>query len=202
MSDAQHTSMQNLSKSVLRQKALQNRADARKALGSGADQAILDHFLADVPRTSGASVAGYFPIRSEADPVPLMAELRTLGHTCALPRVVGADQPLRFFKWVPGEKTEEGAFGTRVPLKKAEEIIPDILLVPLVAFDLAGFRLGYGGGFYDRTLEILRAKRPCLAVGIAFSAQEHDRLPHDMYDQPLDWVVSEKGCRRFERTSL
>lgn len=190
------------SKSVLRQQALQIRADACKSLGQAAGQAILDHFLADVPRTSGASVAGYFPIRSEADPVPLMSELGQLGHTCALPRVTGADKPLRFFRWRPGEATDEGAFGTRVPVKKAEEVIPDILLIPLVAFDLNGFRLGYGGGFYDRTLEGLRAKRSCLAVGIAYAAQEYDTLPHDVYDQPLDWVVSEKGSRRFERTSL
>jgi len=82
-------------------------------------------------------------------------------------------------------------------MKKAEEIIPDILLVPLVAFDLGGYRLGYGGGFYDRTLEALRAKRTCLAVGLAYSVQEYDTVPHDVYDQPLDWVVSEKGSRCF-----
>ncbi|WOF74959.1 5-formyltetrahydrofolate cyclo-ligase [Parvibaculaceae bacterium PLY_AMNH_Bact1] len=202
MPDPTSSAAATLSKSVLRQQALQNRADARKSLGEAAGQAILDHFLADVPRTSGASIAGYFPIRSEADPVPLMTELGQLGHTCALPRVVGADKPLRFFRWRPGDVTEEGAFGTRVPAKKAEEIIPDILLIPLVAFDLSGFRLGYGGGFYDRTLETLRAKRPCLAVGLAYSVQEYDTLPHDVYDQPLDWVVSEKGSRLFERTSL
>jgi 5-formyltetrahydrofolate cyclo-ligase len=189
-------------KSVIRQGALNARADAHRALGEFAAQAIVDHFLADVPRTSGASVAGYFPIRSEADPVPLMAELATLGHTCALPRVMKSESPLRFFRWAPGSDTEEGAFGTRVPPAKAEEIIPDILLIPLVAFDQAGARLGYGGGFYDRTLRDLRARRSCLAVGIAFSAQEHDALPHDIHDEPLDWVVSEKGSRRFERTSL
>ncbi|MCE7998722.1 MAG: 5-formyltetrahydrofolate cyclo-ligase [Rhodobiaceae bacterium] len=197
MPEPTFTTATSASKSVLRQKALQIRSDARKALGESAGQAILDHFLADVPRTSGASVAGYFPIRSEADPMPLMGELGQLGHTCALPRVTGADKPLRFFRWKPGDKTDEGAFGTRVPVKKAEEIIPDILLVPLVAFDLRGFRLGYGGGFYDRTLASLRAKRSCLAVGIAYSVQEYDMLPHDVYDQPLDWVVSEKGSRCF-----
>lgn len=197
MPDQTPSTTANLSKSVLRQQALQNRADARKSLGEAAAQAILDHFLADVPRTSGASIAGYFPIRSEADPIPLMSELGQLGHTCALPRVTGADKALRFFRWTPGDKTDEGAFGTQVPVKKAAEIIPDILLIPLVAFDLNGFRLGYGGGFYDRTLEALRAKRPCLAVGIAYSVQEYDTLPQDVYDQPLDWVVTEKGSRRF-----
>ncbi|MAN64865.1 MAG: 5-formyltetrahydrofolate cyclo-ligase [Parvibaculum sp.] len=197
MPDQTPSTTANLSKSVLRQQALQNRADARKSLGEAVGQAILDHFLADVPRTSGASIAGYFPIRSEADPIPLMSELGQLGHTCALPRVTGADKALRFFRWTPGDKTDEGAFGTQVPVKKAAEIIPDILLIPLVAFDLNGFRLGYGGGFYDRTLEALRAKRPCLAVGIAYSVQEYDTLPQDVYDQPLDWVVTEKGSRRF-----
>ena len=146
MPDPTHSATSTVSKSVLRQQALQTRSDARKSLGEAAGQAILDNFLADVPRTSGASIAGYFPIRSEADPVPLMEELGQLGHTCALPRVVGAEKPLRFFRWALGDPTDEGAFGTRVPVKKAEEIIPDILLVPLVAFDLNGFRLGYGGG--------------------------------------------------------
>ena len=200
------TSSPPLSKSVARQTAMRNRGDAHRALGPEAANAIADHFLADILGSFGRasvplSIAGYMPIRSEADPLPLLGELCRLGHICALPRVVGADQPLTFHVWEPDSPTDEGPFGTRVPVADAPRIVPDIVLVPLLAFDLNGMRLGYGGGFYDRTLESIRMERTCLAVGIAFSAQEQDLLPHDTFDQPLDWVVTEMGCRRFERTS-
>lgn len=186
-------------KSVLRQAALEARGDAHRVLGDEAASAITDHFLADIPCTAGMTVGGYFPIRSEADPLPLMEQLARRGHVCALPRVSGAEEPLVFHRWAPGDDTVEGPFGTRVPPHEAEIVAPDLLLVPLLSFDLKGTRLGYGGGFYDRTLAVLRAGRTCLAVGIGFSAQEQDLLPRDAYDEPLDWVVTEKGCRRFER---
>jgi len=190
------------SKSVLRQQALEARADAHKALGHAAALAVLDHFLADIPIGVAAPlpvVAGYFPMRSEMDPLPLMRKLAALGYSCALPRVVAAEAPLSFHAWTPDAPTDAGPFGTRVPNGAAPVVHPDILLVPLLAFDLQGVRLGFGGGFYDRTLERLRRARPVLAVGIAFSVQERDRLPFDAYDQPLDWVVTEVGSRQFER---
>jgi 5-formyltetrahydrofolate cyclo-ligase len=199
------------SKSVMRQSALNVRGEAHRALGPDAADAIADHFLADVlgpwqARRGQADVpltiAGYFPIRSEADPLPLLNELGRLGHICALPRVVEAEEPLTFHVWEPGSATKAGPFGTRVPDRDAPQILPEIVLVPLLSFDLKGMRLGYGGGFYDRTLEKIRQEKDCLAVGIAFSAQERDQLPHDRYDQALDWVVTEVGCRRFERTSV
>ena len=186
-------------KSVLRQAALEARGKAHRALGTTAAAAFLDHFLADIQPAPTAIVAGYFPIRSEADVVPLLDKLSQLGHTCALPRVLGAENPLTFHQWEPGSPTASGPFGTRVPLSDTPEVVPDIVLVPLLAFDLVGTRLGYGGGFYDRTLSRLRKDGACLAVGIAFSAQERDLLPRDPYDEALDWVVTEVGCRRFER---
>lgn len=189
------------SKSVLRQAALEARGNAHRALGSAAAAAFLDHFLADIRPASTATIAGYFPIRSEADVGPLLESLSHRGHACALPRVPGAEQPLTFHHWVPGSPTASGPFGTRVPLPDARVVVPDIVLVPLLAFDLVGTRLGYGGGFYDRTLAKLRKDGPCLAVGIAFGAQERDLLPRDPYDETLDWVVTEVGCRRFERMS-
>lgn len=194
------------SKSVLRQKALLRRADAHKALGAEAGLAVLDHFLADVPWKSRGDglpvVAGYFPMRSELDPLPLMRKLAALGCTCALPRVVGAEMPLTFHAWVPDSATEEGPFSTRVPTAGAASVTPDIVLVPMLAFDLQGMRLGFGGGFYDRTLGALRGSQSVLAVGLAFSAQEQDVLPSDAFDQALDWVVTEKGSRHFERSPV
>jgi len=187
------------SKSVLRQAALEARGKAHRALGATASAAFLDHFLADIQLSPAAIVAGYFPIRSEADVGPLLDKLSQLGHTCALPKVVGAEKPLTFHQWEPGSPTASGPFGTRVPMSDAPEVVPDIVLVPLLAFDLVGTRLGYGGGFYDRTLCRLRKRGSCLAVGIAFSAQERDLLLRDPYDEALDWVVTEVGCRRFER---
>ena len=193
------------SKSVLRQSALNIRGDAHRALGPEAASAIADHFLADVwasvaKKDVPLTVSGYFPIRSEADPLPLLDELGRLGAICALPRVAGAELPLTFHVWEPGNTTQKGPFGTRVPPRDAPLLVPDIVLVPMLAFDLVGMRLGYGGGFYDRTLEKLRDEGDCLAVGIAYAAQERDELPHDSYDEQLDWVVTEMGCRRFERT--
>ena len=193
------------SKSVLRQSALNVRGDAHRALGAEASAAIADHFLADVwtsaeKKDVPLTVSGYFPIRSEADPLPLLGVLGRLGVICALPRVTGVELPLTFHVWEPGSATQEGPFGTRVPARDAPLLVPDIVLVPMLAFDLAGMRLGYGGGFYDRTLEKLRAAGTCLAVGVAYAAQERDELPCDNYDEQLDWVVTEMGCRRFERT--
>ncbi|MEQ9518842.1 MAG: 5-formyltetrahydrofolate cyclo-ligase [Parvibaculum sp.] len=208
MSDptAQNGSLSALlpSKSVLRQKALLIRADAHKAQGETAALAVLDHFLADVPfKADGPAlvVAGYYPMRSEMDPLPLMRKLHERGCVCALPRVVGAEEPLSFHVWGPDSPTDEGPFSTRVPQKGADLVVPDILLVPLLAFDLQGVRLGFGGGFYDRSLDALRQTKTVLAVGIAYAAQEQDRLPFDAFDQPLDWVVTEMGSRKFERTA-
>lgn len=186
-------------KSVVRQRALDARDAAHRALDGAEAQSIAEHFLADIPFHSGQIVSGYIPIRSEANPVPLMEALGARGLTCALPSVVEAEAPLVFRRWAPGEATVDGPFGTQVAPAEAPIVRPDILLVPLLAFDLAGHRLGYGGGFYDRSLDEIRRAGPCLAVGIGFSAQERDHLPRDDNDQPLDWVVTEMGARRFQR---
>lgn len=137
-------------------------------------------------------VSGYHPIGSELDPRPLLAMLRGLGHEIALPVVTGRDAPLIFRVWHEGDAMLEGPFGVREPLPVAPEVTPDILLVPLLAFDRRGFRLGYGGGFYDRTLALLRRHGTPLAIGIAFAAQEVDRVPVAEYDQPLNWIVTER----------
>jgi len=125
--------------------------------------------------------------------VKLMDVLANNGHTTCLPIVVGDNQPLIFRKWQPGDNTEPGAWNIPVPLQSAEPVEPDIMLVPLLAFDRRGFRLGYGGGFYDRTISKYRLSKAVITIGVAYAAQEIDQVPINQYDQQLDWVLTEKG---------
>lgn len=137
----------------------------------------------------GVPLSGYMPIRTEIDPLPAMAEAAAQGPV-GVPVIQGAGLALKFSRWEPGAALKTGPFGAMVPLRE-DFLTPEILIVPLVAFDARGGRLGYGGGFYDRTLEALRARRPTLAIGFAFDAQEDDALPLDATDQPLDMIVTE-----------
>ena len=141
-----------------------------------------------------AVVAGYWPFRTEIDPRPLMARLQRLGAGLALPvtPAKGSDAPLSFRRWSAGALLSPGAFRVHEPGEECETIEPDLLLVPLLAFDRRGHRLGYGAGHYDRTLAALRARRPTVAIGLAFAAQEVERVPTDPHDQLLDGVVTER----------
>jgi 5-formyltetrahydrofolate cyclo-ligase len=141
----------------------------------------------------GAVVAGYWPMGDEIDPRPLLQALAAAGRRLALPVVTAPNQPLDFRAWAWGDELEPGRFGTTHPLAHAAPVEPDLLLVPLLAFDRQGFRLGYGGGFYDRTLDMLRRKRHVSAMGIAFAAQQVPAIPHDGRDQRLDGVATEAG---------
>ena len=134
----------------------------------------------------------------EIDVKPLLAQLHAAGHPIGLPVVLGKGQPLVFRAWHPGLALVAGGFKTEVPPQSSPELVPQVLIVPLLAFDAEGYRLGYGGGFYDRTLEKLRKSgaRP-LAVGVAFAAQHVARVPRDAYDQPVDWIVTEKSVQQF-----
>jgi 5-formyltetrahydrofolate cyclo-ligase len=146
-----------------------------------------------------AGLAGREPIScfatfgDELDTAPLIAALLRSGSRLSLPVVAGRGQPLLFRAWRPEDPTAPGAFGIREPLESACEVEPRVLLVPLIAFDRRGFRVGYGGGFYDRTLAEARAHRRIAAIGLAFSCQEVGRVPIDRYDQPVDWVLTEIG---------
>lgn len=169
----------------------------RKAAHGTADpsaaQAYLGLLLAGHP---GAVVSGYMPIRTEIDPLAVMAQRAGFGPVC-VPVIDGPGLPLRFKAWTPDAEMEVGAFGALVP-RGAEVLVPDLLIVPLVAFDSSGFRLGYGGGYYDRTLENLRAARNTLAIGFAYADQQApDPLPREATDQPLDAVVTERGVLWF-----
>ncbi|MFW8593531.1 5-formyltetrahydrofolate cyclo-ligase [Cribrihabitans neustonicus] len=143
----------------------------------------------------GVPLSGFLPIRTEIDPVPAMAEAAAHGPV-GVPVIIGKGLPLKFSRWQPDAPLRDGPFGAQVP-EVDDFFEPEILIVPLVAFDSRGGRLGYGGGFYDRTLEMLRAKRATLAIGFAFDAQQDDNLPLEPTDQPLDMVVTESRVLQF-----
>ncbi len=162
---------------------------ARKAafdLDRGGAAGLLSSVLAGY---RGVPIAGYMPIRSEIDPLPAMCEAAAHGPV-AVPVIIAAGQPLRFSRWTPEGALRAGTFGAQVP-QVDDYMIPEIVIVPLVAFTRAGGRLGYGGGFYDRTLQELRLKRPTLAIGFAYGAQMADSLPLEATDQTLDMIVTD-----------
>lgn len=170
-------------------------ADAEAGSDSGADSGAraAGHFLRTVVRPEGAIVSLYHPMRDELDTRPLIDALVAEGTAIALPVVERRHAPLGFRRWRPGDTMIPGAYGEAIPAADAPRATPDILVVPLLAFTRAGGRLGYGGGYYDRTLEALRAagRRP-LAIGYAYAAQEVDVLPLSPLDQPLDRIVTER----------
>ena len=167
----------------------------RKAAHTAGHPAPAAHLSAVLAGHRGVPLAGYMPIRTEIDPLPAMAEAAAHGPV-AVPVIKGAGLPLDFSLWEPGCALRAGPFGAMVP-EVDRFIEPGIVIVPLVAFDRAGGRLGYGGGFYDRTLERLRARRPTLAIGFAWAAQEAGELPLEPTDQPLDMIVTEVGVITF-----
>lgn len=184
---------------IARKHALRRAAQERRRTASDAapDAAVsvAAHVRALATRCAGpAGVAsGYLPVRGELDPRPAMAALAALGWRLALPVVVGRALPLVFRPWHPGAATVAAAFGLEVPAEDTE-VVPDLLLVPMLAYDLRGHRLGYGGGFYDRTLAALRAARPATcAVGIAYAGQRVSTLPDTETDMRLDAIVTELG---------
>ncbi len=186
-------------KAVLRQQAVRRRR-ALAAEAPHAGRSIVQSFL-ETPalvRTVEKieSFAGYWPIRSEVDARPMMRHLQAMGLTGALPVVLAKEQPLGFRRWAPGDPLEEGAFGVSTPLAKAAAIRPDLLLVPLLAYDREGNRLGYGAGYYDRTLAALRRAGEVLCVGLAFAGQRIDRIPVEPDDEPLDWIVTEHNATK------
>ncbi len=159
--------------------------------------ALCERVLPAIDFPSGCVVSAYWPIGSEIDPRSLMIHLHEHGHPIALPVTPGRGDPLVFRAWRPEDLLEAAGFGTRVPPASQPELTPRVLIVPLLAFDRTGYRLGYGGGFYDRTLARLRQSGAVLAVGVAYAAQEVPEVPRDGSDQPLDWIVTEAESIRI-----
>ena len=184
-------------KESLRHTALVQRDRAAEAAGPKASLMIARRLLGDFVFMKGAIVAGYAAVRGEADPFPLMAALANQGHALCLPQTRG--ETLVFRTWKPGDPLVVGRFNIPEPDDKARERRPDLVLVPLLAFDANGHRLGYGAGYYDRYLRAARSKRTISAIGIAYAGQELPELPHEDSDEVLDAVVTEAGVRRFKR---
>jgi len=185
------------SKEALRHAALVQRDRAAEAAGAKASLTIARRLLGDFVFMKGAIIAGYAAVRGEADPFPLMAALSNQGHALCLPQTRG--ETLVFRAWKPGDPLVVGRFNIPEPDDKARERRPDLVLVPLLAFDAEGHRLGYGAGYYDRYLREQRAKRTIYAIGIAYAGQEVGAVPHEESDEALDAVVTELGVRRFKR---
>ena len=161
-----------------------------------ASTAAAAHFLESVPLKPDDVVAAYWPIRDELDIRPVLTRLMDAGQPVCLPVVVGDGLPLELRLWQPGAALYPSGFGTLAPDELAPVVVePDVILMPLLGFDKHGTRLGYGGGYYDRTLSRIRT-RPAV-VGFAFSLQEFDHIPRDSHDVPLDVVVTENGVTRF-----
>jgi len=178
-------------KASLRRDATERRRAALR-VSSEAGEAVRDNFLAAIAVPTGSPVSAYWPLEEEFDPRPLFMELHRRGHPLGLPVILGKGQPLLFRRWEPATDLVRGSFRVMTPPPSAPEIIPRLLLVPLLAFDRTGYRLGYGGGFYDRTIAKLRATAEALAVGVTFAALEVPAVPRDDTDQPLDWIVTER----------
>ena len=179
-------------KADARRAALAARAGQDPALGAR----LAGHLLDALPPRAGAVVSGFWPLDGEIDLRPLLHALAGRGHPVVLPVTPPRGHPLRFARWKPGDPLASGRFGTLHPT--GEDLAPDVLLVPLLAFDARGNRLGYGGGYYDRTLAALPGR---LAVGCAFAAQQVASVPVEPTDIRLDAVATERGVLMCPRHS-
>lgn len=187
-------------KASLRLKLKERRAEAAAANGAAIAALAAERFQAAIPVAAGQVVAGYWPMGDELDPRPLLASLQRRGALIVLPVVQKGTRLLQFrlcddLTCLP----PAGAYGIPAPGESASALVPDILLVPLVGFDRDGRRLGMGGGYYDATLQDLRAAvdKKILAVGYAFAVQQVAELPHGAHDERLDWAVTERGAQQF-----
>ena len=191
--DATASKMEPDAKAATRKRASAERKVAHEAMKELAPAALIGRFPFELLETGieGVVVSGFLPIGSEIDPRPLMLALKEKGAVLTMPCVEAAERPLVFREWAPEDELVSEAFGTRAPAPDKPAHDPYILLVPMLAFDRKGYRLGYGGGFYDRTLAKLRAMKPVVAVGVAYAGQEMEAVPRDALDQPLDLILTE-----------
>ncbi len=190
---APSTSTLEAEKLALRQRLKALRAGIKAA---DAAQRASEHF-AGIPVPPLAAIGGYWPVGDEFSPLPLLRRLAASGHPVGLPVVTESGRPLVFRQAPLDRPPPAGKHGIPAPGPEAPVVIPALLLVPLLGFDAAGWRLGYGGGYYDRTIAALRAAGGVITVGLAFAAQEINAAPHGPHDMRLDWIVTEREARRF-----
>ena len=182
-------------KAVLRARCLERRKELHAAAVDAGKRAR-DHFLKAVGFPDGAAVSAYVPVRSEFDVLPLAEAAHARGHAVGMPVVAARNAPLAFRAWTPGDALETGPLNIPAPPPDAPGVTPNLLFVPMMAFDSCGYRLGYGGGYYDRTLAALRRDVPgVIAVGVCYAGLEIGEVPRDDHDARLDWIVTEEGVR-------
>ena len=182
-------------KAALRVKARAARALLDSGERADAAEAAARHFFDSIELQKSDVVAAYWRIRDEMDCQPILIRLMDSNQTVVLPVVLGPDEPLDLRVWEQGASLYESGFGTLAPSELAPKAEPDVVLMPLLAFDSRGTRLGYGGGYYDRTLASMK-KRPKL-IGLAYSTQQLERIPREAHDVPLDAVITETGVVYF-----
>ena len=183
-------------KGLQRIQAKQQRAKAF-ALNPRAGEQVCQQLLDSKKLKTNQIVAVYWPLGDELDPMPLLNRLHGLGHQTLLPVMLGAGKPLLFRKWESNDSLKTAQFGTYEPCEDKPVLKPDVILAPLLAFDRHGYRLGYGGGFYDRTIENLRQTESVSVFGVAYAAQEMNQVVRGPFDQPLDAVITELGVISF-----
>lgn len=184
-------------KSTLRRAILERRRAAHRTDADDAAKVISARIHDDI-EFQGKTIAGYWPLGDELDCRPALESLSGTGAQVALPVVAGQGQVLIFRRWKPGDALDQGPFGTMHPCTRAPVVCPHILLIPLIAFDLEGNRLGYGAGYYDRTVSALRANGGIMAIGVAYDCQRVDAVPVDSHDQPLDGVITPSSTLWFD----
>jgi 5-formyltetrahydrofolate cyclo-ligase len=186
-------------KRALRRVLLQDRDVVMAAHAETARLAIRDRYLSAFEPPAGTVVSAFWPMAGELDLRPLLEALHARGCVCGLPVVVGRHLPLVFRAWEPGVALVTSRFGIAEPAPDRPVVRPQHALVPLLAVDDEGYRLGYGGGFYDRTLAMLRddGAGPFVAIGVGLEAQRRPALPREPFDQRLDWLVTEEAVRSF-----
>ena len=188
----------DMSKALLRSAALARRDALLADLRAKAAETIAARpFPVAVP--AGTIVSGFMPMKSEINPLPLMRKLAEAGAQLALPVVQGRGKPLIMREWSFGAPLASGVWGIREPGPEAHEVFPDLVIAPLAAFDRAGHRIGYGAGYYDMTIARLRGMKPVIAIGLAFAAQEIERVPATPFDARLDLVLTEDETIDFRK---
>lgn len=184
-------------KAALRREVLARRRATHAARGTHAPHELRERVLREI-QPQGKIIAGYWPLGDEIDPRPMLIGLGEAGGQIALPAVAGQGMVLIFRGWRNGDPLESGPFGTAHPPARAPLVEPDTLMLPLIAFDRVGNRLGYGAGYYDRTVANLRRQRKVLVIGIAYDEQEVEEVPAAAHDQRLDGVITDRRTLWFE----
>lgn len=188
-----------IEKAALRKSMIELREGFSPAFRAHAAGAVAAHAEALLGTAAGLEVpqvSTFWAIGPEIDPVSLEAALVARGAQLCLPVMMGKTKPLEFRRYAHGDEVRERMWGIREPLASAPVVDPDVVLVPLLAVDLSGARLGYGGGFYDRTLGALRQRKTIAAVGLCYDEQVVDAVPHLHYDERIDWILTPTGLRR------